>query len=55
METGKPEEIQATLRLAVKTIDKAVERGIIHRNAGARRKSRLMRRAYRALQGQSGN
>lgn len=48
METGDPEQVQVTLRMAVKTIDKAVERGIIHKNAGARRKSRLMRRAYRA-------
>ncbi|NUQ71737.1 MAG: 30S ribosomal protein S20 [Chthonomonadales bacterium] len=33
---------------AISVIDKAVERGIIHKNAGARRKSRLMRRAHRS-------
>jgi small subunit ribosomal protein S20 len=30
------------LRRAISLIDKAVKRGILHRNAGARRKSRLM-------------
>src|SRR5881275_2660669 len=33
-----------TLRLAVKRIDKAAARGIIHKNQAANRKSRLMRR-----------
>jgi small subunit ribosomal protein S20 len=32
------------LRLAVKRIDMAAAKGIIHRNAAARKKSRLMRR-----------
>jgi small subunit ribosomal protein S20 len=32
------------LRLAVKKLDKAAERGIIHRNQAANRKSSLMRR-----------
>lgn len=32
------------LRLAVKRLDKAVSRGIIHRNQAANRKSRLVRR-----------
>lgn len=31
------------LRLAVKRIDKAATKGVIHKNAAARRKSRLMR------------
>jgi small subunit ribosomal protein S20 len=43
----------AAVRAAVSVIDKAVERGIIHRNAGARRKSRLMRRAHKALSTQT--
>jgi len=49
LETPNPEQVTTAVRKAVSVIDKAVERGIIHRNAGARRKSRLMRRAYRAL------
>ena len=34
------------VRQAVKALDKAAKRGIIHPNAAARRKSRLMSRAY---------
>ncbi len=33
------------LRLAIKRIDKAAAKGIIHKNAAARRKSRLVKRA----------
>lgn len=33
-----------TSRLAVKRIDKAAAKGVIHKNQAARRKSRLMRR-----------
>ncbi len=40
---GTPEG-EADLRLAVKRIDKAATKGIIHPNAAARRKSRMMRR-----------
>ncbi|MGD0809525.1 MAG: 30S ribosomal protein S20 [Acidimicrobiales bacterium] len=36
------------LRLAVKKLDKAAQRGIIHRNQAANRKSALMRHAARA-------
>ena len=34
------------VRLAVKAIDKTAERGIIHKNQAARRKSRLMKKAF---------
>lgn len=34
-----------TLSRTVSVVDKAAKRGIIHKNAAARRKSRLMRRA----------
>jgi small subunit ribosomal protein S20 len=37
---GNEQDVQA----AIKAIDKAAARGIIHKNAAARRKSRLMRR-----------
>lgn len=39
---GDREGAFAALRRAMSIIDKAVKRGILHRNAGARRKSRLM-------------
>jgi small subunit ribosomal protein S20 len=42
-----PEEATAALRLAVKRIDKAAAKGIIHKNQAANRKSRLMRRLAR--------
>ena len=32
-------------RLAIKRIDKAASKGVIHKNAAARRKSRLMKKA----------
>ena len=39
---------EATLRLAVKRIDKAAAKGVIHKNQAANRKSRLMKRAAKA-------
>jgi small subunit ribosomal protein S20 len=42
--SGDPEEArQATLK-AISALDKAAEKGIIHKNNAARRKSRLMKR-----------
>ncbi len=38
------------VRIACKTIDKTAERGIIHKNQAARRKSRLMKRANKMAQ-----
>jgi small subunit ribosomal protein S20 len=35
----------AAIKAAVKALDKAAERGIIHKNQAARRKSRLMKTA----------
>ena len=40
---GTPEG-DADLRLAMKRLDKAAAKGVIHPNAAARRKSRLMRK-----------
>jgi len=40
---GTENEAEA-LRLAVKRIDKAAAKGVIHKNAAARKKSRLTRR-----------
>jgi len=36
-------EAETTVRLATKTLDKAAQKGIIHRNKAARTKSRLMK------------
>ncbi len=41
-ERGDREGALNALRRAVSIIDKAVKRGILHRNTGARKKSRLM-------------
>ena len=38
----------AALRSAVKRLDMAAAKGVIHKNAAARRKSRLMRKANAA-------
>ena len=44
MENGEKEKaVQETL-VAVKTLDKAASKGVIHKNNAARRKSRLMKR-----------
>jgi small subunit ribosomal protein S20 len=39
---GTDDETEA-LRLAVKRIDKAAQKGVMHKNAAARKKSRLMK------------
>ncbi len=39
-----PEAGEEALRLAVKRIDKAAAKGVIHKNQAANRKARLMRR-----------
>ena len=36
------ENAEASVRTAIVTLDKAAEKGIIHKNAAARSKSRLM-------------
>ena len=47
IDTGA-EDVEETLRLAIKRIDKAAAKGVIHKNQAANRKARLMRRAARA-------
>jgi len=42
------EDADEALRLAVRRIDKAATKGVIHKNAAARRKSRLMRQVNQA-------
>ena len=40
---GKIDDARTAVKVAVKALDKAAEKGIIHKNNAARRKSRLMR------------
>jgi len=47
VETGE-ETAAEDLRIAVKKLDKAAQRGIIHRNQAANRKSALMRQVARS-------
>jgi len=41
------EQAKSLLTLAIKELDKAASKGLIHKNAAARKKSRLMRRLNR--------
>jgi small subunit ribosomal protein S20 len=41
--------VESALKTAVKAIDKAAQRGIIHKNAAARRKSRAAKAANKGL------
>ncbi|NLW55117.1 MAG: 30S ribosomal protein S20 [Firmicutes bacterium] len=41
---NEPEKARELITLSVKKLDKAVTKGLIHKNAAARKKSRLMRR-----------
>lgn len=43
-------QVQERMSAAVSKIDKAVKRGVLHRNAGARRKSQLSR-ALKSVEG----
>lgn len=51
IQSGRLEEAQEAVRKAVSVLDKAAEKGIIHKNNAARRKSRLMQALNRALRG----
>ena len=44
IETGEVEAAKAATIQAISELDKAAEKGVIHRNNAARRKSRLMKR-----------
>jgi len=45
------EDSEESIRLAIKRIDKAASKGVIHKNQAANRKSRLMKRAAKASAG----
>ncbi len=44
IDTGTAEEAQVAVLQAVSALDKAAEKGVIHKNNAARRKSRLMKK-----------
>jgi small subunit ribosomal protein S20 len=44
IEAGHLDEARQAVQVAVSALDKAAEKGIIHKNNAARRKSRLMQR-----------
>lgn len=46
--TGEAKSIQELLPETISTIDKAVQKGVLHRNAAARYKSRLTKRVNQA-------
>jgi small subunit ribosomal protein S20 len=45
---AKSEDMEATLKQAIKKIDQAAAKNLIHKNTAARKKSRIMK-AYNAL------
>jgi small subunit ribosomal protein S20 len=45
---GGAEDTDEAVRLAIKRIDKAAAKGVIHKNQAANRKARLMRREAQA-------
>jgi small subunit ribosomal protein S20 len=47
MDSKPAEEVRTATLLAVRTLDKAAQKGVIHKNNAARRKSRLMKRMAR--------
>ncbi len=44
IESGELEEARQATQKAIKALDKAAEKGIVHKNNAARRKSRLIKR-----------
>lgn len=48
LDSGKGEDIQQILPDAISVIDKSVQKGVMHKNAAARYKSRLTLRANQA-------
>lgn len=44
IETGDQQQALAVFKLAISALDKAAEKGVLHRNNAARRKSRLAKR-----------
>ena len=49
IDEGSFEEAQGVVQKAISALDKAAQKGVIHRNNAARRKSRLVRRLNQAI------
>ena len=47
---ASPEAQMAAIQEALRALDRAAERGVIHKNNAARRKSRLMKMYHKAAQ-----
>ena len=47
--SGKLNEAQSAVTTAISSLDKAAQKGVIHPNNAARRKSRLMKKLNKAL------
>ena len=48
LDSGKGDDVQSVLPETISVIDKAVQKGVMHKNAAARYKSRLTVRANQA-------
>ena len=48
------EDAETAVRAAIVALDKSANKGIIHRNNAARRKSRLMKKLNEEMEGSSG-
>jgi small subunit ribosomal protein S20 len=53
LEGGDVAGAQQSILVAIRSLDKAVSKGVLHRNNAARRKSRLMKAFHRAMQSAS--
>ena len=49
IEAGALEEAEKSVAQAIHALDKAAQKGIVHRNNAARRKSRLMQKLNQAM------
>ena len=48
IESGRLEEAEAMAREAMSALDRAAQKGVVHKNSAARRKSRLMKQLNQA-------
>jgi small subunit ribosomal protein S20 len=53
IEDGQAQEARQVVQLAISALDKAAQKGVIHRNNAARRKSRLIKQLNEALQAEA--
>ena len=51
LQSGKPAEAESLLKQAISSLDRKASKGVIHRNAAARTKSRLTRQVRKLAAG----